>query len=195
VDISLHFERGELSALNGIAGNPVSLIQQLQALAQPYGIGRDIHVGDTIIGIKGRVGFEAAAPLIIIKAHHLLEKHTLTKWQLYWKDQLASWYGNWLHEGQLLDPTMRNIERFLEDTQQTVTGTVFARLEPHRFTLTGIESKHDLMNPRFGAYGEMNHAWDGTDVRGFAKIFGNGVSMYHAVNGNQKTEKTFSHAD
>jgi argininosuccinate synthase len=192
--ISLHFEQGELNALNGIAGDPVTLIQQLQELAQPYGIGRDIHVGDTIIGIKGRVGFEAAAPMIIIKAHHLLEKHTLTKWQLYWKDQLASWYGNWLHEGQLLDPTMRNIERFLEDSQETVSGTVYATLEPHRFTLTGIESPHDLMNSRFGAYGEMNKTWDGNDVRGFAKIFGNGISIYHAVNNSLKAENIHSDA-
>lgn len=184
VEISLHFEQGELRALNGAEGQPVALIQELQVLAQPYGIGRDIHVGDTIIGIKGRVGFEAAAPMVIIKAHHLLEKHTLGKWQLYWKDQLAAWYGNWLHEGQFLDPAMRNIERFLEDTQTTVSGMVHARLEPHRFTLLGIESPHDLMSPRFGAYGEMNRSWDGADVRGFAKIFGNGNAIFHAVNGD-----------
>jgi argininosuccinate synthase len=193
-EFALYFEKGELKAINGIEGSPVALIQQLQEIAQPYGIGRDIHVGDTIIGIKGRVGFEAAAPMIIIKAHHLLEKHTLTKWQLYWKDQLASWYGNWLHEGQLLDPTMRNIESFLEDTQETVTGTVFARLEPHHFTLLGIESPHDLMNSQFGAYGEMNNTWDGDDVRGFAKIFGNGVSIFHAVNNSLKSEKALSDA-
>ncbi|MBS1615568.1 MAG: argininosuccinate synthase [Bacteroidetes bacterium] len=180
--LSLRFEKGELYALNGVVGDPVTLIQQLQALAQPYGIGRDIHVGDTIIGIKGRVGFEAAAPIIIIKAHHLLEKHTLSKWQLYWKEQLAGWYGHWLHEGQFLDPTMRNIECFLEDTQHTVCGTVFIRLEQKHFTLTGIESEHDLMNPQFGSYGEMNNTWDGNDVRGFAKIFGNGVSIFHRVN-------------
>jgi len=182
MEIRLEFEKGELTALNGETGSPVSLIQKLQALAQPYGIGRDIHVGDTIIGIKGRVGFEAAAPIIIIKTHHLLEKHTLTKWQLYWKDQLASWYGNWLHEGQMMDPTMRNIERFMEDSQQTVSGSVFLTLEPYRFTLTGIESEHDLMNSKFGAYGEINNTWDGADVRGFAKIFGNGISIFHAVN-------------
>jgi argininosuccinate synthase len=194
IELSLHFEKGELKGINGIEGSPVTLIQQLQELAQPYGIGRDIHVGDTIIGIKGRVGFEAAAPMIIIKAHHLLEKHTLTKWQLYWKDQLASWYGNWLHEGQLLDPTMRNIERFLEDTQETVTGTVFVKLEPHHFNLLGIESPHDLMNSKFGAYGEMNNTWDGNDVRGFAKIFGNGISIFHAVNNSLKPENELSDA-
>ena len=181
-NLSLGFVNGELTSIDGRNADPVTLIQELQAIAQPYGIGRDIHVGDTIIGIKGRVGFEAAAPVIIIKAHHLLEKHTLAKWQLYWKDQLAAWYGNWLHEGQLLDPAMRNIEAFLEDTQKTVTGTVFVQLEPYRFTLTGIESPHDLMNNAFGAYGEMNNTWNGDDVRGFAKIFGNGTAIYHAVN-------------
>ncbi len=181
--LSLTFEKGELSAVNGAAfEHPALAIHHLQELAQPFGIGRDIHVGDTIIGIKGRVGFEAAAPLLIIKAHHLLEKHTLTKWQLYWKDQLATWYGNWLHEGHLLDPTMRNIEKFLTDSQQTVSGTVFITLHPYRFTLDGIESAHDLMSSRFGSYGEMNKGWTGDDVKGFAKIFGNQTAIYHAVN-------------
>jgi argininosuccinate synthase len=181
--LSLEFEKGELRAVDGQTfANPVEAIQHLQAIAQPYGVGRDIHVGDTIIGIKGRVGFEAAAPLIIIKAHHLLEKHTLTKWQLYWKDQLSNWYGYWLHEGQMLDPTMRNIEKFLADTQETVTGKVFVTLQPYRFTVTGIESAHDLMSSKFGSYGEMNKGWSGDDVKGFAKIFGNQTSIFHKVN-------------
>lgn len=181
--LSLTFEKGELKAVNGQTFEHPSLaIAFLQALAQPFGIGRDIHVGDTIIGIKGRVGFEAAAPLLIIKAHHLLEKHTLTKWQLHWKEQLSAWYGNWLHEGQMLDPTMRNIECFLEDSQKTVSGTVYCTLYPYRFTLDGIESPHDLMSSRFGSYGEMNTGWSGEDVRGFAKIFGNQTSIYHHVN-------------
>jgi len=181
--LELGFEKGELRAIDGKTfKSPVEAIQHLQAIAQPYGIGRDIHVGDTIIGIKGRVGFEAAAPLIIIKAHHLLEKHTLTKWQLYWKDQLSTWYGNWLHEGQMLDPTMRNIEKFLEDTQATVSGKVFVTLQPYRFTTTGIESAHDLMSSKFGSYGEMNKGWSGDDVKGFAKIFGNQTAIYHKVN-------------
>ncbi len=182
-EIMLHFDNGELTGINEHAGlHPVDAIQQLQALAQPYGIGRDIHVGDTIIGIKGRVGFEAAAPVIIIKAHHLLEKHTLTKWQMYWKDQLSTWYGNWLHEGMMLDPTMRNIEKFMEDTQANVTGDVFVTLYPYRFVITGVQSEHDLMNNKFGAYGEMNNTWDGEDVKGFAKIFGNQVAIFHAIN-------------
>lgn len=181
--LELAFEKGQLVSVDGKRfGHPVEAIQHLQAIAQPYGVGRDIHVGDTIIGIKGRVGFEAAAPLIIIKAHHLLEKHTLTKWQLYWKDQLSTWYGNWLHEGQMLDPTMRNIEKFLEDTQATVTGKVFVTLQPHRFTVTGTESPHDLMSSKFGSYGEMNKGWSGDDVKGFAKIFGNQTTIYHKVN-------------
>ncbi|HMH21758.1 MAG TPA: argininosuccinate synthase domain-containing protein [Puia sp.] len=181
--LELEFEKGELRGVDGKKfGNPVEAIQHLQSIAQPYGIGREIHVGDTIIGIKGRVGFEAAAPLVIIKAHHLLEKHTLTKWQLYWKDQLSTWYGNWLHEGQMLDPTMRNIEKFLEDTQATVSGKVFVTLQPYRFTVTGIESAHDLMSSKFGSYGEMNKGWTGDDVKGFAKIFGNQSAIYHKVN-------------
>jgi argininosuccinate synthase len=181
--LTLEFVKGELRAVDGKSfSNPVEAIQHLQAIAQPYGVGRDIHVGDTIIGIKGRVGFEAAAPVIIIKAHHLLEKHTLTKWQLYWKDQLSNWYGNWLHEGQMLDPTMRNIEKFLADTQDTVTGKVFVTLQPYRFTVSGIESPHDLMSSKFGSYGEMNKGWSGDDVKGFAKIFGNQTSIFHKVN-------------
>jgi argininosuccinate synthase len=181
--ISLLFEKGELKAVNDQTfEHPTRAIQYLQSVAQPFAIGRDIHVGDTIIGIKGRVGFEAAAPLIIIKAHHLLEKHVLTKWQLYWKDQLSSWYGNWLHEGQMLDPTMRNIEKFLEDSQATVSGKVFVTLEPYRFIITGIESDHDLMSNRFGSYGEMNTGWTGDDVKGFAKIFGNQTAIFHKIN-------------
>jgi argininosuccinate synthase len=182
-EISLTFDKGELAAVNDQRfAHPALAISHLQAIAQPFGIGRDIHVGDTIIGIKGRVGFEAAAPIIILKAHHLLEKHTLTKWQLYWKDQLAAWYGNWLHEGHLLDPTMRNIEKFFTDSQETVSGKVFVTLHPYRFSLDGIESSHDLMSSKFGSYGEMNKGWTGDDVKGFAKIFGNQTAIFHAVN-------------
>ena len=181
--ITLSFEHGELKGINDKHyENPVDAIQELQKIASPYAIGRDIHVGDTIIGIKGRVGFEAAAPLIILKSHHLLEKHTLTKWQLYWKDQMAAWYGNWLHEGQYFDPVMRDIEAFLTSTQQFVSGQVFVTLLPYRFELTGIESEHDLMSAKFGSYGEMNKTWTGDDVKGFTKIFGNQTSIYHQVN-------------
>lgn len=183
ITLQLEFEKGQPVALNGMRfAHPVQLIQALHSLAQPYGIGRDIHVGDTIIGIKGRVGFEAAAPMLLIKAHHLLEKHTLTKWQIYWKDQLSTWYANWLHEGQLLDPVMRHMEKFLEDTQQTVSGKVNLLLEPKHFTLLGIESPHDLMNSAFGSYGEMNRGWTAEDVKGFTKILGNQVAIFHQVN-------------
>ena len=189
-ELVLGFEKGELWSVDGKRfDHPVRAIQFLQNLAQPFAVGRDIHVGDTIIGIKGRVGFEAAAPIIIIKAHHLLEKHVLTKWQLYWKEQLSGWYGNWLHEGQMLDPTMRNIEKFLEDAQSTVSGNVFVTLEPYRFTVTGIDSKHDLMSSRFGSYGEMNSGWTGDDVKGFAKIFGNQTAIFHKINETGNTTK------
>ena len=181
-EVVLHFEKGELKKVNEFSfGHPSQAIQYLQTLAGPYGIGRDIHVGDTIIGIKGRVGFEAAAPMVILKAHHALEKHVLTKWQLNWKDQLAQFYGNWLHEGQILDPVMRDIETFLENSQRTVTGNVFVQLHPYRFQVTGIESKYDLMNSKFGKYGEMNTGFTGDDVRGFSRIFGNQTMMYHLI--------------
>jgi argininosuccinate synthase len=180
--IDLHFEKGELKGINDQHfNNPVEAIRLLTKIAGPFAIGRDIHVGDTIIGIKGRVGFEAAAPLIIIKAHHALEKHVLTKWQLHWKEQLANWYGNLLHEGQFLDPVMRNIETFLSDTQQHVSGTVHVQMEPYRFYVLGIESSFDLMSAKFGSYGEMNNAWTGDDVRGFSKILSNQTMIHQKV--------------
>ncbi|NUN99525.1 MAG: argininosuccinate synthase [Saprospiraceae bacterium] len=180
---TLRFEKGELVAVNDLVfDHPVEAIQYLQNLAGPYGIGRDVHVGDTIIGIKGRVGFEAAAPMLIIKAHHALEKHVLTKWQLSWKEQLAQFYGNWLHEGQYLDPVMRDIEAYLSNAQQCVTGEVAIELFPYRFQILGIESPYDLMSSKFGKYGEMNLGWTGDDVRGFSKIFGNQTAIHHQVN-------------
>jgi len=186
--ITLVFKNGELKGINDKTfKHPVDAIQELNKIAAPFGIGRDIHVGDTIIGIKGRVGFEAAAPVLIIKAHHALEKHVLTKWQTYWKDNLSAWYGNWLHEGQFLDPAMRNIEAFLQSTQQFVNGKVNIELSPYRFTIEGIESKHDLMSAKYGSYGEMNNAWTGDDVKGFTKIFGNQAAIYYQVN-NLKIE-------
>jgi argininosuccinate synthase len=180
--VQIGFECGEPVSLNGKPMTGVEVIRALEALAGPFAIGRDTHVGDTIIGIKGRVGFEAAAPLILIKAHHLLEKHTLTKWQQYWKDQLANWYGMLLHEAQYLDPVMRNIERFLEDTQAQVTGTVSVRLSPYRFEVLGITSDHDLMNARFAKYGEENTAFSGQDVVGFTRILSTPLKIYHSVN-------------
>lgn len=181
-EVKLSFKKGQLIAVDDKKfDHPTEAIQYLQTIAGPYGVGRDIHVGDTIIGIKGRVGFEAAAPMIILKAHHALEKHVLTKWQLNWKDQLAQFYGNWLHEGQILDPVMRDIEAFLENSQQQVTGDAFVYLYPYRFQVTGITSPYDLMNSKFGKYGEMNTGFTGEDVRGFSKIFGNQTSIYQLV--------------
>ena len=180
--LKLHFEKGDLTAVDDKTfDHPVAAIQYLQSIAGPFAIGRDVHVGDTIIGIKGRVGFEAAASVLIIKGHHALEKHVLTKWQLTLKSQLADFYGNWLHEGQLLDPVMRDIEAFFTSSQQNVTGDVFIQLMPYRFQVTGIESPFDLMSSKFGKYGEMNTGWSGEDVRGFSKIFGNQTAIYHAV--------------
>lgn len=182
-EITLGYEHGELKSINGEAfKNPVDAILKVNEIVAPFGIGRDIHVGDTIIGIKGRVGFEAAAPLLIIKAHQLLEKHTLTKWQIYWKNQISEFYGNHLHEGHYLDPVMRNLEAFLADSQKFVSGTVTACLLPYRFQLIGIASKHDLMASKFGSYGEMNKGYTADDVKGFTRILGNQTAIFHQVN-------------
>lgn len=181
--LELGFEKGELYFVNGKKfSHPAEAIEEVQKIAGPFAIGRDIHVGDTIIGIKGRVGFEAAAPMIILKAHHALEKHVLTKWQLQWKDTLAQFYGNWMHEGQILDPVMRDIEAYFENSQQNVTGSVFVQLMPYRFLIEGIESDFDLMSSKFGKYGEMNSGYTGEDVRGFSTIFGNQTRIWNAVN-------------
>jgi len=186
-EIIIGFEKGEIKSVNNKTfSHPTEAIQYIQAIAAAYGIGRDIHVGDTIIGIKGRVGFEAAGPMVILKAHHALEKHVLTKWQLSWKDQLAQFYGNWLHEGQILDPVMRDIEAYLTSTQEQVTGIVSIQLYPYRFQIIGIESDNDLMSAKFGKYGEMNTGWTGNDVRGFTKIFGNQVSIFHQIKESNK---------
>ncbi|SHF88061.1 argininosuccinate synthase [Salegentibacter echinorum] len=179
--ITLSFTKGELSAVDGKANSPQKNIEILENIASKYAIGRDIHVGDTIIGIKGRVGFEAAAALITIKAHHLLEKHCLSKWQLQHKDYLANWYGTHLHEGLYLDPVMRDLEAFLESSQEQVSGEVHLSLHPYRFTLDGITSKNDLMNNSFGNYGEENKAWTADDAKGFIKILSNSGKVYQHV--------------
>jgi len=180
--LTIAFKDGEICGVNNKKMNPVIAIQTIESIANQYAIGRDMHIGDTIIGIKGRVGFEAAAASIIIKAHHTLEKHTLTKWQLHWKEQLGNWYGMFIHESQYFEPVMRNIESFLESTQKNVTGTVTVELHPYRFSIQGIESKHDLMNSSFGEYGEMNKNWSGEDVKGFTKILANSMQIYKHVN-------------
>lgn len=181
-EVKLTFKKGELIKVNDQKfDHPTEAIQHLQNIAGPYGVGRDIHVGDTIIGIKGRVGFEAAAPVVIIKAHHALEKHVLSKWQLQWKDQIAQFYGTWLHEGQILDPVMRDMEAYLESSQRSVSGIVYVQLHPYRFNIIGIESRYDLMNSAFGSYGEVNASFTGEDVKGFTRIFGNQTAIYHMI--------------
>ncbi len=187
--VTIEFDKGEICAVNGQKNdNKVLLINQLEGIANKYGIGRDMHIGDTIIGIKGRVGFEAAAPLLIINAHKMLEKHTLTKWQQYWKDQLGNWYGMFLHEAQYLEPVMRDIEQFLQSSQQNVTGTVIVKLRPYSYTLVGVESPFDLMKTDFGEYGEVNRAWSADDVKGFTKILGNPMKIYYNVQKRNKKQ-------
>ncbi|MFQ3238298.1 MAG: argininosuccinate synthase [Olleya marilimosa] len=180
--VTLTFKNGEFVALNGKENAPEINIENLNNIASAYAIGRDIHVGDTIVGIKGRVGFEAAAALITIKAHHLLEKHTLTKWQLQHKDYMSNFYGMHLHEGQYLDPVMRDMEAFLQSSQDKVSGDVFVTLKPYHFNLDGITSKHDLMNAKFGSYGEENKGWTADEAKGFIKIVGNQNKIYQQVN-------------
>ncbi len=181
--LMLEFVKGELKGVNGKRfENTVKAIQEIERIGSAWAVGRDMHIGDTIIGIKGRVGFEAAAPMLIIKAHQMLEKHTLTKWQQYWKEQLGNWYGMFLHEAMYLEPVMRDIEKFLESSQENVTGKVMIRLIPYTFQLVGIESKHDLMKSEFGQYGEMNKGWTADDAKGFTKILANQLKIYHSVN-------------
>lgn len=178
--LKLTFAKGELSAVNGVEyTDKVAAIRAVEAIGSAYGIGRDMHIGDTIIGIKGRVGFEAAAPMLIIAAHKMLEKHTLTKWQQYWKDQIGTWYGMFLHEAQYLDPVMRDMESFLESTQSKVDGTVEITLRPYSYTLVGVTSDFDLMKTDFGEYGEVNKAWSADDVKGFTKIMANSMKIYY----------------
>jgi len=181
--LTIGFQKGELKEVNGKTfQNTVEAIQEIEKISSAWAVGRDMHIGDTIIGIKGRVGFEAAAPMLIIKAHQMLEKHTLTKWQQYWKEQLGNWYGMFLHEAMYLEPVMRDIEKFLENSQENVTGNVIIRLIPYTFQLVGIESDHDLMKSEFGQYGEMNKGWTADDAKGFTKILANQLKIYHSVN-------------
>ena len=180
--MTIGFEKGEIVSVNGKRyDNKFDAIREVERLGSRYGIGRDMHIGDTIIGIKGRVGFEAAGPILIIAAHKMLEKHTLTKWQQYWKDQIGTWYGMFLHESQYLEPVMRDMEAFLESSQANVTGTVEVTLRPYSYTLVGVDSPFDLMKTDFGEYGEVNKAWSADDVKGFTKILGNQMKIYHNV--------------
>lgn len=180
--LTIDFLQGEISAVNGGKyTDKVKVIQKIEEITSAYAIGRDMHIGDTIIGIKGRVGFEAAAPIVIINAHKMLEKHTLTKWQQYWKDQVGNWYGMFLHEAQYLEPVMRDIEAFLSSSQDNVTGRVSIKLQPYHYTLVGVESDFDLMKADFGEYGEVNKAWTSDDAKGFTKIYGIPTKIFHNV--------------
>lgn len=186
--ISIEFEKGEPVALNGKKMSPVQLINELADIANQYGVGRDIHIGDTIIGIKGRVGFEAAAPLIIVKAHHLLEKHVLTKNQLNWKDQIGNFYGQLMHEAQYLEPIMRDMEAFMDSTQESVCGTVDVLLRPYNFFVLGCKSKYDMMSSKFGEYGEINKSYTGRDVVGFTKVLANPLKIYYSLHSDKDVE-------
>ena len=188
--MTLTFDRGEVVAVNGkMYDDRIEAIREVERLGSRYGIGRDMHIGDTIIGIKGRVGFEAAGPILIIAAHKMLEKHTLTKWQQYWKDQIGNWYGMFLHESQYLEPVMRDMEVFLENSQRNVSGTVEVTLRPLGYTLVGVDSPFDLMKTDFGEYGEVNKAWSADDVKGFTKILGNQMKIYHNVQSRNGKEE------
>ena len=169
--LKIGFKKGEICSVNGKEyTDKIAAIQEIEKIACAYGIGRDMHVGDTISGIKGRVGFEAAAPMVIIGAHKFLEKYTLSKWQQYWKDQVANWYGMFLHESQYLEPVMRDIEAMLQESQRHVNGEVILELRPYTFSTVGVDSKDDLVKTKFGEYGEMNKGWTSEDAKGFIKV-------------------------
>ena len=186
--LTIGFEQGEPVSLNGEIYEPLVVIRELENTAAPWGVGRDVHVGDTIIGIKGRVGFQAAAARIIIDAHLALEKHCLTRWQLHWKEQIGQWYGMFVHEAQYLEPVMRDLEKFLDSTQKNVTGEVTIRLRPYSYSVVGVRSPHDLMHPEFAAYGEMNRAWTAEEVNGFTRILGNQQRIWYAVNETEENK-------
>ena len=186
-EMRIEFKHGEIVAVNGKAfDNKIEAIRYIESIAAPYGIGRDMHVGDTIIGIKGRVGFEAAAPMVIINAHKFLEKYTLSKWQQYWKDQVANWYGMFLHESQYLEPVMRDIEAMLESSQRNVNGTVIVELRPLSMFMVGVDSPDDLVKTKFGEYGEMQKGWTADDAKGFIKVLSTPLRIYYA---NHKDEQ------
>ena len=186
-ELRLTFENGELKAVNGEEfGDPIKAIQKVEEIGAPYGIGRDMHVGDTIIGIKGRVGFEAAAPMLIIAAHKFLEKYTLSKWQQYWKDQVANWYGMFLHESQYLEPVMRDIEAMLESSQRNVTGTAILKLMPKHFETVGVDSPNDLVKNKLGEYGEVQKGWTAEDAKGFIKVTSTPLRAYYANHPDEK---------
>ena len=185
--LKLGFEKGQLVSVNGVNyDDKIKAIQEVERIGSAYGIGRDCHVGDTIIGIKGRVGFEAAAPMLIIGAHRFLEKYTLSKWQQYWKDQVANWYGMFLHESQYLEPVMMDIEAMLESSQRNVTGEVTLLLRPLTFETVGVDSPNDLVKNKLGEYGETAKAWSSEDAKGFIKVSSTALRAYYLAHPDEK---------
>jgi len=184
--LAIEFKEGEICGVNGQHyDDKIEAIQAIEKIGCAYGIGRDMHVGDTIVGIKGRVGFEAAAPMLIIGAHKFLEKFTLSKWQQYWKDQVANWYGMFLHESQYLEPVMRDIEAMLASSQRNVSGTVTLNLHPYGFETVGVDSENDLLKSKLGEYGESQKGWTAEDAKGFIKVTSTPLRVYY---GNHKDE-------
>ena len=185
--LKLGFEKGQLVSVNGVNyDDKIKAIQEVERIGSAYGIGRDCHVGDTIIGIKGRVGFEAAAPMLIIGAHRFLEKYTLSKWQQYWKDQVANWYGMFLHESQYLEPVMMDIEAMLESSQRNVTGEVTLLLRPLTFETVGVDSPNDLVKNKLGEYGETAKAWTSEDAKGFIKVTSTALRAYYLAHPDER---------
>lgn len=186
-ELRITFEKGEIAAVNGEPfDDKVKAIQKIEEIGASYAIGRDCNVGDTIIGIKGRVGFEAAAPMLIIEAHRLLEKSTLSKWQQYWKDQVANWYGMFLHESQYLEPVMPDMEAFLSSSQRHVNGTAILKLRPYGFQTVGVDSPDDLTKSKLGEYGEMNHGWTADDAKGFIKISSTPLRVFYGMHPDEQ---------
>ncbi len=187
--VELEFDKGEIKAVDGVEySDKIAAIQKIESIAAPFGIGRDMHVGDTIIGIKGRVGFEAAAPMLIIAAHKFLEKFTLSKWQQYWKDQVSNWYGMFTHESQYLEPVMRDIEAMLTESQRNVTGKVTMLLRPYCFETVGVDSPCDLVKTKFGEYGEMQNGWTSEDAKGFIKVSSTPLRVYYTAHKDEGEE-------
>lgn len=189
--ISIEFEGGQPSRLNQQSfSHPTLLIKYLTSIAAPYGVGRDIHVGDTIIGIKGRVGFQAPAAKILIEAHRTLEKHVLTKHQIKQKDQISANLGELIHEGQFMDPTLDDIKAYLDSTQKRVTGTVTVEVYIRGFDILGIESPFDLMDQSLAKYGETNDGWTGIEARHYGKLLATPAKIYFQKKGFSKAKNT-----
>lgn len=186
-ELKITFEKGEIAAVNGEKfDDKIAAIQKIEEIGAAYAIGRDFNVGDTIIGIKGRVGFEAAAPKLIIEAHRLLEKYTLSKWQQYWKEQVANWYGMFLHESQYLEPVMPDIEAMLTSSQRHVNGTAILKLRPLGFETVGVDSPDDLLKSKLGEYGEMQHGWTADDAKGFIKVTSTPLRVFYGIHPDEK---------